>query len=321
VYLEIASNPASGVRRTLAASLGEIAKIIGPEQAQADLTDIWWTSIKSDDEEVRTKAVECLYDLVGVVGKEVGKTLMHGLLTVWNQGTLRSWRERELIGKKLFGWVNLLGPEDASLARAFLAKGLEDNAAAVRDTAISTITQLYAFYSSQKGVIDDFGVDLQKLATSPVYRKRMTFIACQQTLALSAKDNEPLVALDNDFFRSVTDLADDDIEGVRIGVARFVGLVYGNLLRHSHTIPSELLDLIHRLSQDPCQRVQSYVHVVDLKPDSDDALANSRDSRKRRLRISTFSRPPPPQDQIEDSSTVTPLGSLSLRTTEPSYKH
>ena len=54
------------------------------------------------------------------------------------------------------------------------------------------------------------------------------FIACQQKLALSAdKNNESLVALDNDFFRSVADLADDDIEGVRIGVARFVGLVYG----------------------------------------------------------------------------------------------
>ena len=143
VYLEIASNPACDIRRTLAASLGEIAKIIGPEQAQTDLTDVWWTSIKSDDEEVRMKAVECLHDLVGVVGKEVGKTLMQGLLTAWNQGTLRSWRERELIGKELFGWVNLLGPEDASIARAFLAKGLEDNAAAVRDTAISTVSSMY----------------------------------------------------------------------------------------------------------------------------------------------------------------------------------
>lgn len=54
------------------------------------------------------------------------------------------------------------------------------------------------------------------------------FIACQQTLALSAgKDGEPLVALDNEYFRSVTDLVDDDIEGVRIGVARFAGLIYG----------------------------------------------------------------------------------------------
>jgi serine/threonine-protein phosphatase 4 regulatory subunit 1 len=128
-----------------------------------------------------------------------------------------------------------------------------------------------------------------------------------------------LVALDNDFFRSVTDLADDDIEGVRIGVARFVGLVYGistcisptfscqirvilgKLLCHSQSIPSELLDLVHRLSQDPCHGVQSYiVHAVNLSPDNDASLANSRESRRRRLRISTFSRPPPTQDQVED---------------------
>ena len=140
VYLEIASNPAIGVRRTLAASLGEIAKIIGPEQTQTDLTDVWWTSIKSDDEEVRTKAVECLYDLVGVVGNEIGKTLMQGLLTAWNEGSLRGWRERELIGKNLLGWVNLLGLECASLARAFLAKGLEDNVAAVRDATTCTVS-------------------------------------------------------------------------------------------------------------------------------------------------------------------------------------
>ena len=140
VYLEIASNPSSGVRRTLAASLGEIAKIIGPEQAQKDLTEVWWTFIKSEDEEVRTKAVECLYDLVGVVGKEVGKTLMQGLLTMWTQGTFRCWREREVIGKNLFSWIGLLEHEGASLARAFLARGLEDNAAAVRDTAISTVS-------------------------------------------------------------------------------------------------------------------------------------------------------------------------------------
>jgi len=238
---------------------------------------------------------------------------VQGLLTAWNQGTLRGWRERELVVKKLLGWVNLLGLECASLARTFLAKGLEDHVAAVRDATISTMPQLYAFYASRKDVIDDFRGDLQNLATSPVYRKRMTFIACQQKLALSAdKNNKPLVALDNDFFRSVTDLAGDDIEGVRIGVARFVGLVYGNLLRRSHTIPSELLDLIHLLSKDPCHGVQSYLYVDNLS-DNDPSLANYREARKRRLRISTFSRPPPPKDQTEDFSTVSPLGSYSHR--------
>ena len=155
------------------------------------------------------------------------------------------------------------------------------------------------------------------------------FIACQQTLALcTGKENE-LVALDDDFFRSFTDLAGDDIEGVRIGVARFAGLVYGtsiftclcsklmlamlgNLLRHSQSIPSELLDLIHRLSQDPSPGVQSYVHVVNMSPDND---ASCRQSQKRRLRISTFSRPPPPRYQPIDSPTVSPLETFIHRTT------
>ena len=38
------------------------------------------------------------------------------------------------------------------------------------------MSQLYASYSSRKDVIDDFRGDLQNLATSPVYRKRMTYV-------------------------------------------------------------------------------------------------------------------------------------------------
>jgi hypothetical protein len=89
----------------------------------------------------------------------------------------------------------------------------------------------------------------------------------------------------------------------------------GNLLRRSHSIPSELLDLIHRLSQDPCHGVQSYLHVSS---NNDPSLANDTESRKRRLRISTFSRPPPPKDQTEDSSIVSPLSHRINSDCEPS---
>ena len=56
--------------------------------------------------------------------------------------------------------------------------------------------------------------------------------------------------------------------------------------------------------------MQSY---LNLSSDIDPSLANSREARRRRLRISTFSRPPPPKDQTEDSSIVSPLGSYSHR--------
>ena len=80
----------------------------------------------------------------------------------------------------------------------------------------------------------------------------------------------------------------------------------GNLLRRSHSIPSALHDLIHQLSQDSSREVQSYVHVVDLSPVSDEgiSLANDKQWQKRQLRTSTFSRPPPPKD---DSSSISPL--------------
>ncbi|KAF8163204.1 armadillo-type protein [Crassisporium funariophilum] len=301
-YLDIASNPAAGVRRTLLASLGELAKIIGAEHAQKDLVDLWWTGIRSEEEEVRTKAVESLHDLLAVVGKTVGRTLVQGLLTVWNQGILRGWRERELIEKSLISWVDLLGIEIASLARSLVLKGLEDSVAAVRETAIITVSQLCVLFASQKAVVQDIRSELRKLATSPIYRRRMTFIACQQSIALPVgKDGEPSVILDDDLLLSVSDLAKDEIEGVRIGVARFAGAVYGNLLRHSRSIPSVLDNLVRSLSQDSSHEVQSYIsHLSFGVPagDSDASLGkNSSRSRRRLLQIATFSRPPPPVSQ------------------------
>lgn len=139
-YSEITLDDSPGVHRTLAASLGELAKIIGAENAKKDLVDVWWSSIRTDDEEVRSRGIESTPIFIGVVGKEVGMELVQGLLTVWKEGSLRGWRERELIIKTLISWVTLIGLDSASLARAFLVKALEDNVAAVREAAISIVS-------------------------------------------------------------------------------------------------------------------------------------------------------------------------------------
>lgn len=70
----------------------------------------------------------------------------------------------------------------------------------------------------------------------------------------------------------------------------------GNLIRHSRAIPSVLHDFIHKLSQDSSHEVRSYVaklSVGNAAGDSDASLASSRQSRKCRTDLATFSRPPP----------------------------
>ncbi|KAF8201663.1 armadillo-type protein [Pholiota molesta] len=296
-YLEITLDDSPGVHRTLAASLGELAKIIGAENAKKDLVGVWWSSIRTDDEEVRSRGIDSTPIFIGVIGKEVGMELVQGLLAVWKEGSLRGWRERELIIKTLISWVTLIGLDSASLARAFLVKALEDNVAAVREAAISIVPELYSIFSATNESAELLH-DLQSLAPSTNYRRRMTFIACQQTLTLATdKKGQPLISCDDDFLRSVADLANDAIEGVRIGISRFAALAHGVKFRSSfRAIPSILHDLVQQLSQDSSHEVRSYVAELSLRykaGDSDASLASSTGSRKRLIQLATFSRPPP----------------------------
>lgn len=148
VYLTIHAGDSPGVRHTFAASLGELAKIIGAEHAQRDLVEIWQSTMKSDDEEVRSGSIKSLADFIGVVGTKTGLRLLESLLTAWNAGTMRGWRERGLVMENLVSWVALIGFDSASLGRAFLVKALEDSVAAVRETAISIVSYSRFIYGA-----------------------------------------------------------------------------------------------------------------------------------------------------------------------------
>jgi len=122
------------------------------------------------------------------------------------------------------------------------------------------------------------------------------------------KKGQPLISCDDDFLRSVADLANDAIVGVRIGISRFAALAHENFLHHSRAIPSILHDLVQQLSQDSSHEVRSYVAELSLRymaGDSDVSLASNTGSRKRLIQLATFSRPPP----VPSRPSLSPSGS------------
>ena len=147
-YQDLTENPEPDVLRTLAASLGELARIIGPENARRDLVDVWWRLLRSD-KLVRPKVVESLEELVKVVGAGVGKALVEGVFKAWNEDVFKDWREREVIQKTLVAWLRLLGVESLTLFRGLLMKGLEDAAATVREAAISAVSKVIVSAKTQ----------------------------------------------------------------------------------------------------------------------------------------------------------------------------
>lgn len=114
-----------------------------------------------------------------------------------------------------------------------------------------------------QGILDGLRADVRVLAQSDTYRRRMTyvaqlfissssvfvlsvasimliassvffsFIACQQALILPGPDGQSAVSNDDSFWETLVGVANDSIVGVRIGVARLVGLMYRECYRWS----------------------------------------------------------------------------------------
>lgn len=295
VYIDVASDKAFNVRRTLAASLGELAKIIGGENAQRDLVGVWWDSVCCEEEEVRVKAIECVDEFVLALGSDAGANIIQRLVSVWDEGAFKGWKEREAIAKAFMTLARSSGGRKVpSSVKALLTRALEDKVAAVREIAVTVLPEIWVYWSNRTDVLCELRTNLQGLATSTVYRKRMTFVACMQALVTRRDQDLAANSFDDDLWKSVSVLADDTVVGVRIGVARLLGFISGRL--HSSSVPLSgiLPNLVHRLSQDDSHEVRSYIpdpSWLDAHP----GLAVNARTKTRVSNILTFSRPPPNQ--------------------------
>ncbi|KAJ3735417.1 armadillo-type protein [Lentinula guzmanii] len=298
-YLWLNKSNVPGVKRTLAASLGEMAKILGEDYAQQDLLPVWRNAFRTSEDDVRLKLVECLVPFVGALPREGQFEVLRGLLDGWASDVFASWREREGIAKILNDLLVVDVPEVADIVTKLLLHALADRVNTVRAAAIAILPNLWMTFKG-RNFLDALRSGFLSMARSEMSRRRMTYIACQQALLLPRPEGtDPLMEIDDELCRTLSSLAFDPIVGVRIGVARVVRSICDELRKNTKPIPTALLDVIPVLSQDSSHEVRSY--VADCLPRSP---KNSRDSgiyqEMNKLRsaspsvaASTFSRPPP----------------------------
>ncbi|KAI6131802.1 armadillo-type protein [Pisolithus croceorrhizus] len=298
-YLTLAQCRMPKVRRTLAASLGELARVIGAENATRDLLQVWWDAMQyEDDGDVRLKAIEALPQFVDSLGEGKARDdIFTGLVKAWEEGWLsRNWRARECLLQVL---GDLSGsPSHPDCVHRLLKNGLEDDFGTVRDAAIHVVARIWANYDTWAAVLDGLRRDITTLAYAPSYRKRMTYIACQQSLVLT-KEKNPFFMNDTNW-EAVTQLARDRVVGVRIGVARLTKSLYDKDIRSFGFAPQRTIDLVEQLRHDASAEVRSYVpNVVDVCGQTP-AIGPNRSEV-----FATFSRPPPTTYRLESDAPTT----------------
>lgn len=145
-YLRLANNPAFGVRRTLAASVGDMAQILGPQITERDLMGVWRDSVDTRDAEIRMKTVDCLgtfFDAIGYHGKQV---VLDKLLDAWKSGQWTGWKERESIVVAATAMIESVSKIDQqgmtklmSSICGLVVQALADNVSAVREAAVHCV--------------------------------------------------------------------------------------------------------------------------------------------------------------------------------------
>ncbi|TFK54986.1 hypothetical protein OE88DRAFT_1653583 [Heliocybe sulcata] len=284
-YLALGKDLTPRVRKTLAASVGELAKIVGPDHSKRDLVPLWLDSIKFDSSEVRLKAAESMVTLLNALGRPERVVLVQSLHQAWSSGHLRGWREREVAARNLEDFIGLIS-DTPTLLRSLLKLALYDDVAAIRAVAVSAVPIFFRAFAQRRDVLDTLRDDVKQMASSGAFRKRNTYIACQEELVRSEASST--VINDSELWTSLAMLAKDNVVDVRIGVSRLVGRILEKSQEAARPLPKHVLDVVTHLRADQSPQVRSFA------PDMSKSRLLRAEARgpSPERESSIFSRPP-----------------------------
>jgi serine/threonine-protein phosphatase 4 regulatory subunit 1 len=260
----LASDMQYKVRRTVASSLHELAFILGRDIATEHLTPIFEGFIK-DLDEVRIGILKHLAYFLKIIKPAKRLAYLPRLQEFLRTENEWNWRFRHELATQLLSIVTLFKPVDSAKHIGFIAENLLHDVSAVRQAAISLITELLRHTSTKQGLNSLFLLRLvEKFAHSKKWKRRQTFaLLCYKLLSSKALPPEQFAS---EIMPHLLDLSWDPVANVRLVVAKTIA---------QHIIPNEYfkdpsnqhLDsleiVLRRLKTDKDRDVRQYAEIND----------------------------------------------------------
>lgn len=237
-HRELSGDPVEKVRQSLASSLHEVAKIIGPEQSDASLLDLFgWFVVDVDN--VQGPVLDNLPSLLRSFTDEGAATALRVLGEGWNQ--IRLWRQRERVAQQFadFG-VDLVRRGHVDAVLELLVRACKDSVAAVREAAVQSVrtycNRMLHLMADTSGTAQVAPLSeacsaelaertkllafLSVFSSDSSYRQRVVYTQCALACVRAHIDR---ATFENAWLPTLTGLARDRVVGVRIAVARVIG--------------------------------------------------------------------------------------------------
>ncbi|KAI9470545.1 MAG: armadillo-type protein [Benjaminiella poitrasii] len=247
-YLNLTKDYQIKVRCTFAHSLHVIARIIGPEQTEQDLVQIFALYLM-DLEDVKEGVLEHLADFLGALEPSSRNEYIPILAEVWD-GVSFNWHQRNILAGQLIEITSLF---DASRVvehvLPLVVRACHDEFAAIRETGVQifpvvmdVVKRAVEEDGESLSQADGYGDDitenkrnyalallshvmerLDEFARSESYRDRLVFAQICKALVESGIGASDFASF---FFPRLAPLATDPIVNVRISASRTIATIY-----------------------------------------------------------------------------------------------
>ena len=147
LYLKLTSVNDPQTKRTLACSIHEIARILGPELTDSDLLSIANKFLKDSNQEVRIGIMKNFHVLLAEVMPEKRSTYIEHITQTFNEAG-NDWRTKELLARNLGKYVTLF--DKNIVYQEFLPmffKFCEDRVAKVCESASTALAPILIKFS------------------------------------------------------------------------------------------------------------------------------------------------------------------------------
>ncbi|OQS01286.1 hypothetical protein ACHHYP_01369 [Achlya hypogyna] len=210
------------VRRTLAHSLHEVARILGPEMTEAHLTTAFDTFLQ-DIDDVKMGSITHFADFLAAISPAARQEYL-AVLAEFNDFQAHSkfklkWRFRGLISDQLPAICRLFPPADTFTTVApLLFQLVTDDVASVRDSSFHAVPLLFETLAGNAEWTDALGDRVRAMQASPVYIHRQIYIRICRAFVLGGHRAVFDAAFAEPFFA----LAADPVFNVRLALARIL---------------------------------------------------------------------------------------------------
>ena len=271
LYLRLTNHVYDNIRNSLAASLHEIARLIGSEASCIDLLPVAQRFLQDPCVDVTATLLEHFDQFLLMLPASIAKEQLRQIPSLWMTSFTQDWRLRQTMASHIPSLVPelLLVDEDGSLVTLLLL-ALNDSVNALREIGIAAVPSMYAtFQAHDETIADGFLSMLTDLARAPAYRQRVTFV---QILVKLLGENLRKDRLEELIFPILLELATDRVLDVRLALSRLVQSMWKKVDPESVNPPFALNQITATLAQDTSTAIREPILALHLPISSANAL-------------------------------------------------